>query len=81
MRGSLLGTDQALYSWFSSKHAHSSLKIYNRKDRARGLHSLTSELNLRTFGNASLKLELNLSTLGTPQRFNVGDMGDKVSLT
>jgi len=30
----------------------------------RGLHSLTSELNLRTFGNTSLPLELNLSTLG-----------------
>ena len=37
---------------------------------ARGLHSLTSELNLRTFGNASLTLELNLSTFGTHPRFN-----------
>ena len=31
----------------------------------RGLHSLTSELNLRTFGNALLTLELKLSTFGT----------------
>ena len=31
----------------------------------RGLHSLISELNLRTFGNTSLTLELNLRTFGT----------------
>ena len=30
----------------------------------RGLHSLTSNLNSRTFGNSSPTLELNLSTLG-----------------
>jgi len=29
----------------------------------RGLHSLTSKLNLRTFSNTSRTLELNLSTL------------------
>jgi len=46
----------------------------------RGLHSLTSELNLRTFGNASLTLELNLSTFRTHPPVNLGCMGDKVSL-
>ena len=46
----------------------------------RGLHSLTSELNLRTFGITSLTLELNLSTFGTPPRVNLGYMGHKVSL-
>ena len=43
------------------------------------LHSLTSKLNLRTFGNTSLTLELNLSTLGTHPRVNLGYMGDRVS--
>jgi len=32
--------------------------------QTRGLHSLTSELNLRTFGDTSLTLELNLSIHG-----------------
>ena len=45
----------------------------------RGLHSLTSELNLRTFGDTSLTLELNLSTFGTHPRVSLGHMGDKVS--
>jgi hypothetical protein len=45
----------------------------------RGLHSLTSELNLRTFGNASLTLELNLSTSGTHPRVSLGYMRDKQS--
>jgi len=45
----------------------------------RGLHSLTSELNLTTFGNTSLPLELNLSTLGPRPRVALGYMGDKVS--
>jgi hypothetical protein len=46
----------------------------------RGLHSLTSKLNLRTFGNTSLLLELNLSTIGAHPRVNLGYLGDKVSL-
>jgi hypothetical protein len=45
----------------------------------RGLHSLTSELNLRTFWNTSLPVELNLSTFGTRPRVNLGNVGDKVS--
>ena len=45
------------------------------------IHSLTSELNFRTFGNTSLTLELNLSTFGTHPRINLGYMGDKVSLS
>jgi hypothetical protein len=45
----------------------------------RGLHSLTSELNLRTFGFTPLTLELNLSTFGTHPRVDMGYMGDKVS--
>ena len=44
----------------------------------RGLHSLTSELNLRTFGNTSLTLELNWSVFRTHPRVNLGHMGDKV---
>jgi hypothetical protein len=61
----------------------------------RGLHSLTSELNLRTFGNTSLTLELNLSTFGntsltlelnlstfgTHPRVSLGYMGSKGSLS
>jgi hypothetical protein len=47
----------------------------------RGLHSLTSELNLRTFGDTSLTLELNLSSFGTHPRVNLGYMGDNVSLS
>jgi len=47
----------------------------------KALHPLTSELNLRTFGNTLLTLELNLSTLGTHQRINLGYIGDKVSLS
>ena len=42
----------------------------------RALHSLTSELNLRTFGNTSLTLELNLSTFGTHPWVNWDGMGD-----
>ena len=34
----------------------------------RGLHSLNSKLNSRTFGNTSLTLELNLSTFWTHPR-------------
>jgi hypothetical protein len=34
------------------------------------LHSLTSKLNLRTFGNTSLALEIKLSTFGTRPRVN-----------
>jgi len=34
---------------------------------------------LRTFGNTSLTLELNVSTLGTHPRINLGHVGDKVS--
>ena len=37
-----------------------------------GLHSLASQLDLRTFGNASLTLELNLSTFGTHPRVTWG---------
>jgi hypothetical protein len=47
----------------------------------RGLHSLTSELNLRTFGNTSLTSELNLSTYGAHPRVTLGYIGDKVSLS
>ena len=43
----------------------------------RGLNSLTSELNLSTFGNTSLTLELNLSTSGTHPRVNLGVRGTK----
>jgi len=50
------------------------------KVASRGLHSLTSELNLRTFGNKPLPLELNLHTFGPHPRVNLG-MGDKVSLS
>jgi len=45
----------------------------------RGLHSLASLLNLRTFGNTSFTLELNLRTLETHPRVNLGYMEDKVS--
>jgi hypothetical protein len=41
----------------------------------RGLHSLTSHLNLRT----SLTLELNLSIFRTHPRVNLGYTGDEVS--
>jgi hypothetical protein len=46
----------------------------------RGLHSLTSQLNLRTFGSTSLTSELNLSTFGPYPRVNSGCMGYKFSL-
>jgi hypothetical protein len=45
----------------------------------RGLHSLTSELNLRTLGNTSLPLELNLSTFGPHPRGMLDYTGDTVS--
>ena len=48
---------------------------------ARGLHSLTSQLNLRTFRNTSLTLELNLSTFGIRPRVNLGYIGDTISLS
>ena len=41
----------------------------------RGLHSSTSQLNLRNFRNASLPPELNLSTFGTHPRVHLGYMG------
>ena len=44
----------------------------------RGLHSLTPELNLRTFGTHR-SLQSLTSTLGTYPRVNLGHMGDKVS--
>jgi hypothetical protein len=47
----------------------------------RGLHSLTSQLNLRNFKNTSLPLELNLSTFGTHPRVDFGHMGGTVSLS
>ena len=47
----------------------------------RGLHSLTSEPNLRTLGNTSLTLEPNLSTFGTQPRVTLGHMGDTASLS
>ena len=56
-------------------------RCWRRRTGGRGLHSLTSELNLRTFGNTSLTLELNLSTFGTHSWVNLGDMGDNVSLS
>ena len=46
----------------------------------RALHSSTSELNLKTFMNTSLTLELNLGTFGTHPRINFGHMGGKVIL-
>jgi hypothetical protein len=46
-----------------------------------GLHSLTSELNLRNIRNTSLTSELHLSNFGTHPRVNLGHMGDKVSLS
>jgi hypothetical protein len=46
----------------------------------RGLHSSTSELKLRTFGNTSLTLQLNPSTSGPHPRVELGHVGDKVSL-
>jgi hypothetical protein len=46
-----------------------------------GLHSFTSELNMRTFGNTLLTLEHNLSTSDTHPRVNLGCMGDKVSFS
>ena len=45
------------------------------------LHSLTSKLNLRTFGNTSLTLQLDFSTLGPHLRVHLGCVGDKVSLS
>jgi len=42
---------------------------------------LPFKLNLRTFGNTSLPLALNLSTFGPRPRVNLGQMGDKVSLS
>jgi hypothetical protein len=45
--------------------------------QGRGLHSLTSKLNLRTFGNTSLTLKLNLSTFGPHPRVNLGCVGTK----
>ena len=48
---------------------------------SRGLHSLTSKLNLRTFGDTSLTLELNLSNFGTDPRVDVVYKGDTVSLS
>jgi hypothetical protein len=45
-----------------------------------GLHSLTSQLDMRTFGNTSFTLELNLITYGTHPRVRLGYMGDNVSL-
>jgi len=44
----------------------------------RGLHSLTTELNLRTIWDTSITLELNLSTFGTHPRVRLGSMGDEV---
>jgi hypothetical protein len=45
---------------------------------ARGfIHSLTSKLNLRTYGNTTLTLELNLSTSRTHPRVNTGYVGTK----
>ena len=46
----------------------------------RGLHSLTSKLNLSTFGHTLLTLELNLSTFGTHPRVKLDYVGDTVSL-
>jgi len=47
----------------------------------RGLHSLPSKLNLRTFGITSRQLELNVSTFGPRPPVNLGCTGDKVSLS
>ena len=41
-------------------------------DEGRGLHSFTSNLNLRTLRSTLLTLELNLSTFGTHPRINLG---------
>jgi hypothetical protein len=47
----------------------------------RGSHSLTSKLNLRTFGTTSLTFKLNVTTFGTHPEVHLGHMGDKVSLS
>jgi len=46
--------------------------------RGRGfIHSFTFQLNLRSFGNTSLTSELNLSTFGPHPRVKLGQMGTK----
>ena len=47
----------------------------------RGSHSLPSKRNLRTFGNTSFPLELNLSTFGPRPLLDLDYMGDQVSLS
>jgi len=49
--------------------------------KIRDLHSLTSELNLRAFGDTSLTSELNVSTFRTHPLLQLGHMEDKVSLS
>jgi hypothetical protein len=45
--------------------------VTSPRPHSRGLHSLTSELYLRTFGNTSLTLELNLRTFERHPRVNL----------
>jgi hypothetical protein len=47
----------------------------------RGLHSPTSELNLKDLQDTSLAVQLNLSTFGTHPRINLGHAGDKASFS
>jgi hypothetical protein len=47
----------------------------------RGLHSLTSEIQLEDLRDTSLTLELNLSTFTTHPQVNLGLMGDEASLS
>ena len=55
-------------------HTHSDGIGQRVRVRGRGLHSLIAELNLRTFGNTLLTLELNLITLVTHQRVELDYM-------
>jgi hypothetical protein len=56
------------------------IQLAQQAPKGRGLHCFTSELNLRTFRDAMLTLQLNLSTFGTHPRVNLGHMGDKREL-
>jgi len=47
----------------------------------RGFHLFPIQLNLWTFGNTFLPLELDLSTFGLRPRANLGYVGDKASLS
>jgi hypothetical protein len=54
------------------QHRHQEAGAYTRSHH---------KLNLRTFGNTTLTLELNLSAFGRHPRVNLGCVGDKVSFS